>query len=82
MEHDGGSRRLARHPAALDFVTDAFAHCKFIGYIQGAMPLLEKTKLAEMIDDGFVVLDGAGAMQGFVDQCRKLRFWERESKLM
>src|SRR6202022_3369099 len=28
-----GASALARLPAARDFVTDAYAHCKFIGYV-------------------------------------------------
>ncbi|MBA3447324.1 MAG: catalase [Pseudaminobacter sp.] len=82
LTSQAGAEKMAHHPAALDFVTDAFAHCKFIGYVQGAMPLFEKTNLVGMMDDGFVALGGARDIGGFVKTCRKLRFWERESKLM
>jgi len=36
-----GARELAANPAARDFVSDAYAHCKLIGYTDGAAPLLE-----------------------------------------
>ena len=64
-------------PAAQDFVTDAYAHCKFIGYVAAAAPLLEAAGVADRVDDGFVALDGDGAGQ-FVERCRDLRFWDRE----
>ena len=56
-------RRRARwpsNPAARDFVTDAYAHCKFIGYTSGAEPLLEAAGLqvsGGAPDDGLVSLD-------------------------
>ena len=36
-----GAEALAALPAARDFVTDAYAHCKFIGYTGDAAPLFE-----------------------------------------
>jgi catalase len=72
-----GARRLADQPAARDFVADAFAHCKFIGYVAAATPLLEAAGVAARIDDGFVPLDTDGAAQ-LLERCRDLRFWERE----
>ncbi len=47
-----GTPLLAALPAARDFVADAFAHCKFIGYTDDAMPLLEAAGLVGLIDDG------------------------------
>jgi catalase len=41
----GGARALAARPAARDFVTDAVAHCKFIGYTSGAAVLFEAAGL-------------------------------------
>ena len=43
--------------AAADFVTDAFAHCKFIGYVDDALPLLAAAGIGDRLDDGFVALD-------------------------
>lgn len=36
---------LVKEATARDFVADAFQHCKFIGYDQTALPLLEKAGL-------------------------------------
>jgi catalase len=71
------AERLAMQPAARDFVTDAFAHKKFVGYVEDAAPLFAATGLAGMLDEGFVRL-GDGASPGdFVATCRALRFWDR-----
>jgi catalase len=74
---DEGARLLADQPAARDFVADAFAHSKFIGYVAAATPLLEAAGVAARIDDGFVPIDTDGAAQ-LLARCRDLRFWERE----
>jgi catalase len=76
----GTARELAANPAARDFVSDAYAHCKFIGYTDGAAPLLEAAGLEAdngAPDDGFVSLSGHEAA-GFIARCRELRFWDRQ----
>jgi catalase len=60
-----------------DFVNDAFAHCKMIGFTAAAMPVLEATGVAERLDAGVVELEAGGA-GAFVEQCRALRHWDRE----
>src|SRR5205814_7956929 len=52
-----GATTLAAMPAARDFVTDAYAHCKFIGYAGEPGPLFEAAGLASLMDDGFISLD-------------------------
>jgi len=42
-------------------VTDAYAHCKFIGYAGDAAPLFEAAGLSRLMDDGFVSLDQTAA---------------------
>ncbi len=63
--------------AARDFVTDAFAHCKFIGYTAAAAALFNATGLADQMDDGFVELSGKSDADGFLEQCAQLRYWSR-----
>jgi catalase len=74
-----GAARLAMRPAARDFVADAFAHQKFVAYVESALPLLAKAGVAESLDDGFVALKGAPDCEAFLAKCRKLRFWDRPS---
>ena len=76
----GGARALAARPAARDFVTDAVAHCKFIGYTSGASVLFEAAGLPadpSGVDEGFVSLDDYPPAE-FVARCRQLRHWDRQ----
>ena len=70
---------LAKEPAARDFVADAYAHMKFIGYVETATPLLKKAGVNESRDDGFILLDGSRGGSEFITACRKIRYWARES---
>lgn len=72
------ANRLIGESAARDFVADAFAHCKFIGFTAGAMPLLAKAGIEPEMDEGLIPLDNARAATDFVASCRKLRLWARE----
>jgi catalase len=72
-----GAAMLAANAAAKDFVTDAHAHCKFIGRNEAAAALFEAAGLGENIDDGYLSLDNGDATK-FVEMCRALRFWDRE----
>ena len=76
-----GAAELANDSAAKDFVSDAFAHCKFIAYVAEAMPLFEKAGLADSLDDGCLALKSKGDARAFVDRCGSLRFWKREPKV-
>ncbi len=69
---------LVKEATARDFVADAFQHCKFIGYDQSAMPLLEKAGIAEALDEGVIALPGDEGLDGFVSSLGKLRVWGRE----
>ena len=76
-----GAERLAGEAAARDFVADAFAHCKFIGFNAGALPLLAKAGVAPDADEGLIALDGGPAVTQFIQSCRKLRLWAREASV-
>ncbi|RWK56416.1 catalase [Mesorhizobium sp.] len=72
------AERLTGEAAARDFVADAFAHCKFIGFTSGAVPLLQKAGVDPEADEGMIGLDDPKAITGFIESCRKLRLWSRE----
>lgn len=72
------ANRLIGESTARDFVADAFAHCKFIGFTAGAMALLAKAGIEPEMDEGLISLDNARAATDFVASCRKLRIWARE----
>ena len=73
---------LLQESTARDFVADAFAHCKFIGYVKSAFPLLEKAGIAsEDLDEGCIAIASAKDAKSFVDSLAKLRIWEREPSI-
>jgi catalase len=74
-----GAKLLANEPAARDFVADAFAHSKFVAYSEAAKPLLTMVVGADKLDDGFIEVKGARDIAKFIQECRKLRFWERQA---
>jgi catalase len=81
LPSEAGVKILMKQPAARDFVADAFAHLKFIGYVKTALPLLEKAGVADHCDDGFIELSGSKHCSKFVEMCRQVRFWAREAAI-
>jgi catalase len=77
LPSEDGAKLLAQEPAARDFVADAFAHMKFIGYVESAALLFEKAGVSETRDEGFVALKGPDDCSAFVSACRELRYWPR-----
>lgn len=73
-----GADMLAAMPPARDFVTDAFAHGKFIGYTGGAMALFEAVSLTSKLDDGCFPLDD-GDTDAFLGVLHGLRHWDRKA---
>ncbi|WP_375382969.1 catalase [uncultured Sphingomonas sp.] len=73
-----GVKMLAQDAASKDFVSDAFGHCKFIGYGKNAKPLFDEARMPPALDDGFVALAKPKDAKAFVSTCAKLRFWPRE----
>ncbi|TPN86542.1 catalase [Mesorhizobium sp. CU2] len=74
-----GAELLAKDAAARDFVSDAFAHLKFIGFVEGAKPLLAIAGVAPDADEGLIGLTADRSARTFLETCRKLRVWARES---
>ncbi|MDB5527421.1 MAG: catalase [Devosia sp.] len=74
---DKGVLSLMKLPPARDFVSDAYAHYKFLGFTEPATKLFEKIGLPEDLDDGFIALNQPGDASGFIATCRALRFWDR-----
>jgi catalase len=73
-----GVADLVGDAAARDFASDAFAHCKFIGFTQSAMPLLEKAGVADALDEACIQLATGKDAAAFVAACAELRYWPRE----
>jgi catalase len=76
-----GAAMLSKDKTAKDFVNDAFAHCKFIGYTAAAEPLIAKAGIApDEYDEGMVLLESADDVPAFLAMCGQLRLWDRELK--
>ncbi len=73
-----GTEELVREATARDFVADAFSHCKYIGYVDAALPLMQKAGIADALDEGTISLSGTGDLTGFFEEIGKLRVWGRE----
>jgi catalase len=71
-----GAALMATDPAAKDFVSDAYAHAKFVAYAPGAAALLQAAGVQP--DAGFVELRTPGDAKRFLELCRTLRYWDRE----
>jgi catalase len=76
-----GATALSTEATAKDFVSDAYAHLKFIGYNEAAAPLFAKARIGDAMDEGFIQLTTADTAANFIATCRKLRLWTREPKV-
>lgn len=70
---ESGVKALLKDSAAVQFVTDAFAHLKAIGHTAAALPLLKNAGV--VADEGITDLGPP-----FIAAAAK-RFWERESQV-
>ena len=73
-----GTGDLLKEAMARDFVADAFVHCKFIGYVETALPLMQKAGIADALDEGTIALGAAKDVPAFIQELGKLRIWGRE----
>jgi catalase len=78
---DAEAKILAKNPAARDFVTDAFAHLKFIAYNDAVKPLFQKAGIYTELDKGCILLKKPAAAAEFVSLCRSVRYWPREATI-
>ncbi|WP_055046670.1 catalase [Devosia sp. A16] len=74
---DEGALGLLKLPPARDFVSDAYAHYKFVGFTPAATKLFKKVGLPEDLDDGFIALESAADAKAFLKRCADLRYWDR-----
>ena len=73
-----GAAALAGTAAAKDFVTDAYAHAKFVGCGSEATALLEAAGLRAGTDAGMIDVRDAAGVKSFLSACGSLRFWDRQ----
>ena len=81
LASEDGVTLLSRDGAAKDFVNDAFGHCKFIAYSAAVAGLFDKVGLGADLDEGCVPLAKGRDAKAFIELCRQVRFWPRETKV-
>src|SRR3546814_20921637 len=69
---------MSRDAAAKDFVTDAFAHCKFIGVGGNAEAIFVAAGISEDLDEACLPLAKVVDAVTFIEAFRQLRFWPCE----
>lgn len=70
--------KLASQAAAVDWIRDAFAHLKVIGFTAAAERLFEKASVPMDADEGLVDISNA-KLSAFIKQAKRHRIWARES---
>jgi catalase len=73
-----GAQELAEIPAARDFLAEAYAHCKFIGYTRDAQSLIARALGETALDEGMIALENEADTKRFVEILGHLRLWSRE----
>lgn len=81
LPSEDGALSLAEDASAKDFVSDAFAHCKFVGHNQAAIELFAAARVPAELDNGFSKLTSNDGISAFVANLAQLRFWARELKV-
>ena len=76
-----GEDLLAASKPAQDFLSDAYAHCKFIACNDESAALFAACGLDTADDDGVCVLTDAASVGAFLAACKALRYWPREAAL-
>lgn len=75
-----GATDLASESTAKDWISDAYAHCKFIALNSTAAPLFAAADVPTSKEEGVVMLKSAGDPSTFIAMCKNLRVWNREPK--
>ena len=58
-------------------MSDALAHCKFVGHSADAAALLAAAGVDALMDDGYHELNTKATATRFLTACRSLRWWDR-----
>ncbi|MDR7211641.1 catalase [Flavobacterium piscis] len=87
LPHGLGVNALTENDDVMEFLNDAYKHCKVIGADGEAIEILNETAFASKLsnDDGGLILSGEAATNSFAQQfiaaMGEHRFWERETNL-
>jgi catalase len=74
---ESGTKTLLGQAAAVDWIRDAFAHLKVIGFTGPSLPLIEKASVPTSNDPGVLEIKSA-KLDAFIAQAKQYRIWDRE----
>jgi catalase len=74
-----GCEELKSEACAVNWIRDAFAHLKVIGFSETSLPLLDAASITK--DDGVVKLGGRKDLASYIETAKQGRRWEREPAL-
>ena len=77
-----GTDLLVASKPAQDFLSDAYAHCKFIACNDESAALFAACGLVDATDVGVHTLTDDASSQEFLTACAAIRFWPREAGLV
>jgi catalase len=81
LPSEQGAAALSEIAAAIDWLRDAHAHLKAIGFNEATGPMLEKAGIAPDTRLGIVALEGGRGLEAFIAAAKRHKIWDRE-KLM
>ncbi|MGW0353696.1 catalase [Nocardia nova] len=76
LASEAGAAELTTLPPARDFVSDAYAHGKFIAH-RNAGALFAAAGLTGELDAGVMDLAAGASVADFLGRCRDVRYWAR-----
>lgn len=76
-----GAGQLAKEATVKDFISDAYAHLKFIAFTGTSTPLLEKAGIGHALDEGTILIKQEQDTVRFLNACKNLRLWSREPRV-
>jgi catalase len=71
---------FAANPVVRDFIADAFAHDKYLGYALGAKALLQNVLNFDEHDAGIIEIQDTSDIDEFYQEIKNLRYWKRHIK--
>jgi catalase len=66
---------MKQRPAVMNFIRDAYAHMKIIGFTSDAKPLLDRAGVT--FDDGTVGVDAREGVDAYIEAAKSGRIWSR-----
>lgn len=76
-----GTETLLDTASAIDWLRDAYAHLKAIGYAAATLPLFEKANLEIGDDAGIIDIGSKDGLNRFIKAAEQHKIWDRDTKV-